>query len=204
MAYIRCFSIKSHILIFIILKNMQTLPFLVHYPSGAISIALRDEEKPDAFLLPCPQGTSYWVSLNFCREVVSFEEATRRAAKIKIEGRRCELLNLFPLWYLFQNWFNICRMLQILGQKPLPDGLFWAKPQSNHYFCVRLDKQKTEHCQCNPRSQKAMFIAGIENFLTVQNDAYRQSLLPSLKNKHENDSKKTKGSSRRLKPMQHH
>ena len=182
---------------------MQTLPFLVHYPSGAVSIALHEEEKPDAFLLPCPQGTSYWVSLNFCREVVSFEEATRKAAKIKIEGRRCELLNLFPLWYLFQNWFNLCRLLQILGQKPLLDGVFWAKPQSNHYFCIRLHQQKTENCQCNPKVHKAMFIAGTENFLLVQQDTYTKDLSSSMRKKHEDDFKRPKGNPK-LKQMQQH
>jgi len=145
---------------------MQISPFLLHYPDGSVAVAIKKEQKPDAFLLSSPKGISYWVSLNFSSEVVSVQEAQKKAHAIKIEHEACSLLPLFFLLHLFDNCQKINSLLQDLGMNPIPEGYFWVKPLYRHFFILQFKDTTTKQDLCNSLNQKAMVIAGKEQIFS--------------------------------------
>ena len=160
---------------------MLISPFLLHYPDGSVAIAIKKEQKPDAFLLSCPKGNTYWVSLNFSSEVVPVQEAQKRARAIKIEHSRCSLLPLFALWYLFSNYQKVNILLHNLGLNPIPKGYFWVKPQNKHFFLINFkDEEETKHSLCLPSDKKAMIIAGIPVPLSLKTLPNQQPAKPSV------------------------
>ena len=100
---------------------------MLHYPDGVVSKKIRDSIRPDAFLLKCPQGTAYWVSLKISLNEVTADEAKRNVRQIEIDGQKCDLVYIFPLWHLLQGLDFVNEMMRTLQLPELPYTRYWVK-----------------------------------------------------------------------------
>jgi len=106
---------------------MAKTTYVLHYPDGVVLNEIRNDVQPDAFLLKCPQGGAYWVSLKFSLNEVTEDEAKAVVQKVKIDNQSCDLMYIFPLWHLLQGLDLVNTFLRTLQVPELPYSRYWVK-----------------------------------------------------------------------------